>query len=100
MGKKGKGGKSNKTPKLSSGNRRGARLRKALRRLNMKIARWNRYQTDPAKNMPLPKGHKCSRVCRSRHNKWDTTGLCEHAQLLERAIKEGKSKRFAKQGEA
>lgn len=77
-----------KIRKTSSGNRRNARIKALLRRLNMKISRWNRNQSDPTK----------VEAGKSR-NGWKTDRMCEHAQLLERALRESKKKRFVNHGE-
>jgi len=102
MGKKdagnSKGKGSSRVKKTSSGNRRGARIRAQLQRLNMKIARWNNYRNE-GKSCATSKGHKCSPKCASRHNNWNVEKMCEHAQLLERALKDSKKKRFVSHGE-
>ena len=86
---KSKGGSS--TPKVSSGNKRMNKAKKALMRLKMKIARWKRNQENPAKNRVLSKGQNA--CYRSRHNNWNTDGLKKHAKLLEEVIGMGKTKK-------
>jgi hypothetical protein len=65
----------------------------------MKIARWNNYRNEGKGHSYDAKRHKCSPKCASRHNNWNVEKMCEHAQHLERLIKEGKKKRFVSQGE-
>lgn len=86
---KGKGGGNNtKTKKTSSGIRRLARARQALRRVNMKIARWERNKDNPEKVTTWDKAQKPRK--RSRHNNWDTTGLKKHAALLQKIVDLGR----------
>jgi len=86
MGKK----NSSKVSKTSSGGRRVSRARAALRRVMMKIARWEKYRADgkPAWTAKQEKEGKSRN--RSRYNNWDTSGLTKHAELLESIIKQGK----------
>lgn len=85
----GKGKKTSSTISNSSGTKTSSRIIRTIKRLDMKIARWERNKTDKTK----------VQAGKSR-NGWDTTGLCEHAQMLERRLKEGKKKKFATQGES
>jgi hypothetical protein len=88
MGKKKSSGPGGKTPKLSSGNRRLGRAKQALKRLEMKIARWKRNQDLPEK---VSKWDKDQNVrLRSRHNEWNTEGLEKCAEFLRDVIKRGK----------
>ena len=75
MGKKGGGGPSNKTSTPSSGKRQSRAANKALRRIKMKIARWERYKAEEKKPA---KG--------SRRIGWDTSGLKKHAEFLKSLI--------------
>jgi hypothetical protein len=74
MGKKG-GGSTTTTSKQSSGNSKSARAKKALCRVKMKIARWERYKNEGKKPT---KG--------SKRTGWDTSGLKEHAKFLQSMI--------------
>lgn len=82
-----KGSKSgNKTSKTSSGRRRMTCAKRALRRVEMKIARWERNQENPEKKPPKWSKDQNVRL-RSRHNEWNTEGLKRHAELLRSIIK-------------
>lgn len=75
MGKRKGGGSTNKTPKVSSGNRKKVRIKRQIMRLNMKIERWKRY-AEEVKNE-----QRKGSVAR-----WNTAGLEKHVQLLESFI--------------
>jgi hypothetical protein len=72
---KGKSGTTTCGGKSSSGNRQKNRIKKALMRTNMKIARWERYKKE---------GKACSKT--RWRNSWDTSGLKKHAELLQSLI--------------
>lgn len=88
MGKSKKSGGGTKTAKTSSGKSRMSRARRALRRIKMKIARWERNQENPEKKPP--KWEKEQHVRQySRHNEWNTDGLKKHAEILQEIIDRG-----------
>lgn len=92
MGKGKKSASGTKTAKTSGGMRRASRAKRALMRLNMKIARWKRNQNDETK--APPKWDKKQKVrLRSRHNEWNTEGLERHAKLLQKIIDKGRKVR-------
>jgi len=66
---------SSKPRKMSSGNRRGVRLRRAIRRIEMKIARWERNKVSPEK----------AKAGKSRGG-WSTDGLKSHLATLQIAL--------------
>lgn len=66
---------SSKPHKMSSGNRRGVRLRRAIRRTGMKIARWERNKSNPEK----------AKAGKHRGG-WNTDGLKRHLDTLNKAL--------------
>lgn len=58
----------------SSGIRRGARLRRNIRRAKMKVNRWKRYQSEERVASPKRKG-------------WDTAKLEKHIEYLTSLLK-------------
>jgi hypothetical protein len=60
---------------MSSGNRRGVRLRRAIRRTEMKIARWERNKSNPEK----------AKAGKHRGG-WSTEGLKKHLVTLQTAL--------------
>lgn len=86
---KGKSGSAVK--QTSSGMTRSAKARRALGRLMMKIARWERYKTDPSKTSSWSRKQNPRK--RSRHDKWNVAGLKRHAETLQAVIKKGCSTR-------
>lgn len=93
MGRKGKGKKSasEKGKKKSGGLRHRARARAQIRRLRMKIRRWQRY-IEEGKQPKLGKDHVCHEfkgaTCHSRHHNWDVQGLEKQLALYERIAKQ------------
>jgi hypothetical protein len=73
---KGKSGGTTSGGKSSSGNSQKNRIKKALMRTNMKIARWERYKKE---------GRACSGKTKWRIG-WNTSGLKKHAELLQSLI--------------
>ncbi len=92
--KKGKGG-GNKISKSSSGKRRMARASKALRRIMMKIARWERYLEEGKPSWTAAQEKDGKSRNRSRYNNWDTTGLKKHADVLQAIIDKGRKTKAA-----
>lgn len=78
MGKKKKTGKHTQ----SSGLRKIRKLNQQMRRLRMKIARWEKNKDDSEKVAPVWRDYQKVRR-RPRHNNWDTRGLRKHLELLE-----------------
>ena len=80
MGKKSAGGGTKKSgvSKTSSGKRRLARWGTALRRVEMKIARFERYKVEG--KQPAKKSARLG---------WDTAGLKRHAEMLRACIAKG-----------
>lgn len=78
MGKKNKAKATTKTPNLSSGKRRGVRIKRNIRRAKMKVARWKRYATDEV-------SVSTNNENRSRFS-WDTTKLEKHIAHLENLL--------------
>jgi len=78
--------------KTSSGGRRRSRARAELRRVKMKIARWERYKEEgkPAWTAAKEKKKKSRPTTVSRYNNWDTAGLKKHMKVLEGIIDQGK----------
>ena len=69
-------GKAHKAHKVSSGRRRGIMLRRAIRRLTKKVARWERNQANSEK----------TKAGKSR-NGWKTDGLKKQIAAMETAAK-------------
>lgn len=59
----------------SSGRRKARRLNSQVRRLQMKIAKWERYIQEIEQNKR-----------KGSANRWNTAGLKKHMELLERLI--------------
>ena len=72
MGKKGRK-KPGATPKTSSGLTHQFKANQAIRKLKMKIARWERNQSDP---MKVAQG--------ASRNNWDTSKMKAHLKVLEK----------------
>jgi hypothetical protein len=87
---KGKGGVS-KTPNFSGGMRRCVRAKRALMRITMKIARWERNQEKPEKVSKWSRKQNPQR--RSRHNEWNTEGLKRHVNTLQSIVSQGQKVR-------
>lgn len=66
---------SSKVPGSSKGLSQQADARRRAQRLSMKIARWERNQSDPMKE----------RAGKSRKN-WDTSGMKAHLAVLKKII--------------
>jgi len=82
MGKKSsgkKGGATTKTRKTSSGMRRVSRAKRELYRVQAKIKRWERNQSDPGK----------AQAGKSR-SEWSTAGLQKRVNQLQEIIKKGR----------
>jgi hypothetical protein len=82
MGKKSsgkKGGATTKTRKTSSGMRRVSRAKRELYKVQAKLKRWERNQSDPKKEQ----------AGKSR-NGWNTAGLQKRASQLQEIIKKGR----------
>jgi len=82
----GKGKRSKKNFKPSSGLRAIRQRQRLVKRLEMKIARWDKYR-EMNKSRISKKNHICDNwsgaTCASRHNSWNTAGLKKHIALLE-----------------
>lgn len=90
MGKQKTKGTS-KIPKVSGGMRRATRAKRALKRIMMKIARWERNKSNPKK---VSRWHrKQNPHKRSRHYNWDTAGLKRHAEFLQSIVNKGRKVR-------
>ena len=87
MGKNKTGSSSNKIANVSGGNRKKVRIKKEIRRLKMKIARWELYKESGKIAWTAIKEKKHRSVPnKSRYRNWDTTGLKKHKELLEALI--------------
>jgi len=81
------GKKKKRTTRVSSGMNIIWKARQAIRRIEKKIARWKRNQTNPNKKSAWTK-HQNPHLS-SRHDNWNTSGLERHIQLLQNIIKKG-----------
>ena len=88
--KKGKGGTST-VARTSGGMKRCTRAKRALKRIMMKIARWERNQNNLEKVSKWGKKQNPHR--RSRHNEWNTDGLKRHIAILQSVINKGRKVR-------
>lgn len=70
-------GKTKRKTRTSSGLRARNRAHRALKRLEMKVARWKRYQTD---------------VVKGALRSWSTEGLEKHLSLLQKLASAKKKK--------
>jgi hypothetical protein len=61
--------------KTSSGKHKASRILKQVKRLKMKINRWNRYKEE------IRAGNRKGKISR-----WDTSGLEKHMALLESLV--------------
>ncbi len=91
MGKKKTGGSNKGTTKIkktSGGMRRCIRAKRALMRITMKIARWERNKDNPEKVSKWDRKQKPR--LRPRHNEWNTEGLKKHAAILQKIVDKGR----------
>lgn len=81
-------GKKSRDSVTSGGKRRNSRIMRNIRRLEYKIARWERYKAEgKPSGGKVPEGRNISKKrspsTKSRHQNWDTTGLKKHKEHLE-----------------
>lgn len=86
-----KNAKRPRKPRTSSGMKRVWKAKKELRRIQMKINRWKRNQTDERKKTVWAKEQHPH--LRPRHYNWNTTGLELRAKQLKSQIKQGKKRK-------
>lgn len=72
---KGKGQKKTEGKKQSSGQRKARRINKEIRRLKMKMARWDRYTEE------VEAGTR-----KGTTKRWNTDGLRKHMEFLETLV--------------
>ena len=88
---KGKSGST--TGSTSSGKRRMVRAKRNKRQVDMKIARWKRYQTEGKVSWTATQEKDGKSKNRSRYNNWDTAGLKRHSEHLQSVIDKGRKTR-------
>ncbi|MFA5024143.1 MAG: hypothetical protein WC523_04265 [Patescibacteria group bacterium] len=77
-----KNAKKSSRHKPSSGLLKKRLNKRTIRRLNMKVARWERNAADPSKTSKRKKPQRLGGKVASR-NKWDTNGLKKQIALLQ-----------------
>jgi hypothetical protein len=83
--------KAHKNHTSSSGKRRCIKIRRAIRRLNMKIAHWERNKAEGKKSAIKRVGKGAKKPQRiggkvASRGKWDTTGMKNHLVVLDNAL--------------
>lgn len=76
-------GKSKGDHKPSSGNRKLVRRKRALQRVEKKISRWKRYQSEEKPCVTASQKESKGFSPRSRHKGWDTSGLEKEKSFIE-----------------
>ena len=87
---------ANKTSKISStssGKRRMIRAKRNKRRVDMKIARWEKYKESGKQSWPSKNEKAGKSKNRSRYNNGDTTGLKKQSAHLQSVIDRGRKTR-------